>query len=236
MPWDEGDDAPRAVHYNFWKEVCSPEETRVINTRDVKPALQGESGTVIFETWKNLLLEAPERCIEIQPADYEEDSMPQVFDLWLWGTDRILSLWEFFSKSPAVRLTKASPVVLSAVDRNEYIFLPTGPKPPGNRISRSPYDRMMAMHVRRGDFKDACLSLARWNSTFYAWNLTPELPDIFYGPPPPPGGNEPGTNSPENTEQFLLHCLPDKEAIRKKAHQAREDYIRMGRLKGEERV
>ncbi|KAF8892994.1 hypothetical protein BD779DRAFT_1609985 [Infundibulicybe gibba] len=211
-PWDEGDPAPRSISEDWFEIVCPVEERRVINTRDVKPAVQWSPGDEIFAHWQKLLTDAPERCIEIEPAPREEDGYGQTFDLWLWGTSRILPLWDSFSKSPTSRLLATSPLVNSAVDRNEYLFLPKGPRPP-HPVSRDPYARMLAMHVRRGDYKEACVGLATWNSTFYSWNLLPELPDHF----DPPEGGSWGYNTPENTEKYMEHCLPTFDAIVQKS-------------------
>ncbi|TFK60507.1 hypothetical protein BDN72DRAFT_779325 [Pluteus cervinus] len=219
-PWDEGDDAPRSVHEDYYELACPKEERRIINTRDVKPPVEWEQGDVQFRTWLKVLEEAPERCIEIEPAPREEDGYAQTFDLWLWGSDRVLSLWEEFSKSPVSKLLATSPLVRSAVDRNEYLFFPSGPRPP-YPVSRDPYDHMLAMHVRRGDYKDACVGLATWNSTFYSWNLLPELPDHFI---PPPGGKW-GENTPENTEKYMEHCLPTFDMIVQKVRDSRRDYV-----------
>ncbi|KAL0564954.1 hypothetical protein V5O48_017082, partial [Marasmius crinis-equi] len=116
--WEAGDEAPRSVSEEWFDTVCPQSERRIINTRDVKPTINGGQGNVIFEAWRKLLEEAPEKCIEIWPADNEEDGHPQTFDLWLWGSDRILSLWEDFKKSPTSRLLETSPLVKSAIDRN----------------------------------------------------------------------------------------------------------------------
>ncbi|KAF9489577.1 hypothetical protein BDN71DRAFT_1527746 [Pleurotus eryngii] len=218
-PWPEGDNAPRSISEPWFDVVCPQAERRIINTREVKGPVGDAMGSAVFQHWKDLLLNAPERCIEIIPADRSEDGFPQTFDLWLWGSYRVLDLWESFSKSPVSTLLGSSPIVNSAVDRNEYLFLPRGPRP-AHPISPNPYDRMLAMHVRRGDFKEACIGLATWNSTFYSWNLFSWLPDRFT---PPPGG-EWGSNTPENTEKYMEHCLPPADAIVAKARQARADY------------
>ncbi|PPQ92593.1 hypothetical protein CVT25_007285 [Psilocybe cyanescens] len=220
-PWDPKDDAPRSVSEDWWHIVCPQHERRIINTGDVKPPIMWEDGMTIFTHWEKLLRDAPERCIEIRPALRSVDNFPQVFDLFLWGSDRILNLWEMFSNSPVSRLFDTSPVVRSAVDRNEYLFLPKGPKP-SVPASRDPYDRMLAIHLRRGDYKQACLGLAQWNSTFYSWNLTPELPDKFYNPE----GYTYGKNTPENVEYYLKHCYPTDDFIMNKIRTARNEYIR----------
>jgi hypothetical protein len=81
-PWDEGDNAPRAIHESWFETVCPVEERRIINTTEVKPYIRVAEGDKIFSHWKKVLLDAPERCIEIVPDLYEHDNFPQVFDLW----------------------------------------------------------------------------------------------------------------------------------------------------------
>ncbi|KIK69943.1 hypothetical protein GYMLUDRAFT_236395 [Collybiopsis luxurians FD-317 M1] len=224
--WEPGDNAPRSISSKWFDVVCPEHERRIINTREVKPEIEWWMGNEIFDTWRKVLLEAPEKCIEIVSA--EEDDFPQTFDLWLWGSYRVLPLWESFSKSPTSRLLATSPLVKSAVDRNEYLFLPQGPRP-AHPASYNPYDRMLAMHVRRGDYKDACIGLATWNSTYYSWNLLEILPDHFE----PPAGGSWGYNTPENTEKYMEHCLPTFDAIVQKVKTAKEEYIRAGVGKGE---
>ena len=98
--------------------------------------------------------------------------------------------------------------------------MPRGPRPK-HLISRSPYDRMLAVHARRGDFKNQCLELAKWNSTYYSWNLLPQLPDAF---PPPPGGVQ-GNNTPENIQKYLEHCLPTFEDIVNRVRDSRHEFL-----------
>ncbi|KAF8073511.1 hypothetical protein FPV67DRAFT_1478093 [Lyophyllum atratum] len=223
-PWDVGDDAPRSISEQWFDVVCPKHERRIINTREVKPIIGWAEGNEIFDHWKELLLHAPERCIEIEPEHYKKDFYPQTFDLWLWGSNRVRSLWPGFSKSPTSRLLEPSPIVKSAVERNAYLFLPRGPRPT-HPVSRDPHDRMLAVHARRGDFKEACLHLAKWNSTFYSWNLLEELPDAF---PPPPGGEE-GNNTPENINKYLEHCLPTFDDIVAKVRDSRHDYLKQSK-------
>jgi hypothetical protein len=111
-----------------------------------------------------------------------EDGVPQTFDLWFWGSGKCNDLWDEFRDSPVSRLLKPSHVVESAVARNMYLLSPRGPKPPLG-ASSDPFDRMLAIHIRRGDYKESCMGLAQWNSTFYSWNLLPFLPDKFHLPP-----------------------------------------------------
>ncbi|KAG5636177.1 hypothetical protein H0H81_008912 [Sphagnurus paluster] len=216
QPFDEGDDAPRSISEKWFDIVCPWKERRFIYTGDVKPRVAHKNGDETFDHWAKLLRDAPERCIEVQSSG--DDNFPQTFDLWLWGSDRILSLWDSFSKSPTSRLLTTSPIVGAAVKRNEYLFTPRGPRPT-HPVSPDPYERMLAMHIRRGDFKGACLHLATWNSTFYSWNLLPNLPDRLLFP----------ANIVWNTTEYhdahLERCLPDFDAIIRKARNSRDDYV-----------
>ncbi|KAJ7158781.1 hypothetical protein C8R46DRAFT_1110272 [Mycena filopes] len=212
-PWEEGDDAPRSVSDVWWEVVCPDSERRKINTDDMKPYIGPAEGLAIFQFWQKVLLDAPERCIEIVPTDYNKDNFPQVFDLWLWGSSRIISLWDSFSKSPTSRLLETSPIVESAVARNKNLFLPRGPK----SGPHNPFARMLAMHIRRGDYKQSCQALASYGSTFYSWDLLPSLPDVFTPLP---------EDHPDRIERAMEHCSPGTDAILKKVRDAREDYLR----------
>ncbi|KAK7037689.1 hypothetical protein VNI00_010915 [Paramarasmius palmivorus] len=215
--WEAGDDAPRSITEAWFDVVCPQAERRIINTREVKPAIMEAPGPVVFETWRKLLHDAPERCIEIQAASGEEDSFAQTFDLRLWGAkDRITPLWDSFVKSPTSRLLGTSPLVNSAIDRNEYLFHPHGPRPP-HPVVRNPWERMMAMHLRRGDYERHCQGLAVLNPGFYSWNLLDFLPDQYT---PPPGGW-----TEENTAIFMPHCWPSPEQIVEKVRKSRADYV-----------
>jgi hypothetical protein len=215
-PWDTGNNAPRSISAKWFDVVCPQNERRIFRTGDIKPGLAWKQGIEIFDAWVKLLGDAPERCAEVQASG--DDKTPQIFDLWLWGSDRVLSLWDSFSKSPTSLLLRTSPIVDAAVKRNEYLFLPRHPSP-SHPISLDPYDRMLAMHLRRGDFKGACLHLAYWNSTFYSWNLLPSLPDKLVFP------NYIIWNSTEYQEAHLERCLPEPDRIIRKARVARDEYI-----------
>ncbi|KAJ7904848.1 hypothetical protein B0H13DRAFT_1620551 [Mycena leptocephala] len=217
-PWDEGDDTPRSVSDRWFDIVCPQEERRLIHTEDVKPAIANLPGDGVFAHWQKLLLDAPERCIEIVPPDWEVDNMPQIFDLWVWGSARVVSLWELFSKSPTSRLLGPSPIVQAAIDRNMYLFLPRGPRPP-HPAPRDPFARMLAIHLRRGDYLTHCQNLAIWGSTYYSWAQLPGLVDTFT---PLPG------DDPKRVDTMLAHCLPTGAQIVKKIHEAREDYVKAG--------
>ena len=70
-PWEADDESPRAVSEEWFDIVCPPHERRIINTRDVKPAVRDSPGDKVFAHWAKLLGKAPERCVEIT-ADPED--------------------------------------------------------------------------------------------------------------------------------------------------------------------
>jgi hypothetical protein len=230
--WDSDDNAPRSISEDWFNIVCPTSERRIIYTGDVKPAVYWEQGDVIFKHWEKLLTDAPERCIEVQPSPNGDDGTPQTFDLWLWGSTRVLPLWDGFKNSPVSRLLGPSAIVKAAVDRNENLFLPRGPRLP-YPTPRDPYERMLAIHLRRGDYKVHCLGLAHWNSTFHSWNLLPFLPDKFIHPDPK--GYEPGKNTPEGYAHYQKHCYPNHDEILEKIQTSREEYVRAAKP-GERRV
>ncbi|RXW24100.1 hypothetical protein EST38_g1789 [Candolleomyces aberdarensis] len=204
-------------------------------------------------------------CLEIIPAPREEDNYPQVFDLWLWGSERVLSLWEEFKDSPVSKGLGTSPLVERCVQRNYHLFnrhlrSPSSDKSPsspskeileesleedndgelkkdrrqaigtGSTVERDPFEKTFAVHIRRGDYKSACVRLAEWNSTFYSWNQLPFLPDHFI-PPPYPRKKVQGKTSEANIQKYLERCLPDDAAIVKKVEDSRRDWeIEMGHL------
>jgi hypothetical protein len=75
---------------------------------------------------------------------------------------------------------------------------------------------MLAMHIRRGDYKKSCEVLASFGSTFYSWNLLPFLPDVFM---PLEEGH------PDRIQRAMEHCSPGIDAILKKVLEARSDYL-----------
>ncbi|KAJ6518257.1 hypothetical protein C8R47DRAFT_960042 [Mycena vitilis] len=211
-PFEADDPAPRAISEDWFDIVCPREERRIINTREVKPFVADAPGIEVLARWQTVLQDAPERCIEIEPAG--EDPFSQTFDLGLWGSTRILSLWDSFSQSPITRLLDASPIVRAAVDSNTHLFVRPGPRP-SHPAPKNPFQHMLAVHLRRGDYESHCRMLASFNAIFYSWNLFPHLPDRFVPEPDAPG----------KEERFLARCWPDVEGVVKKAAEARRDYL-----------
>ncbi|KAJ7505077.1 hypothetical protein B0H11DRAFT_2221263 [Mycena galericulata] len=204
------DPAPRAVSEAWFDVACPRAERRYIRAVDIKSAVAEAPGAEVFAHWRALLHDAPERCIEIFVS--KGDPSPQTFDLRLWNTPRLLSLWDTFSQSPISRLLSASPIVHAAVEGNAGLLLPGGP-PAGNLAPRDTFRGMLAMHLRRGDYEGHCRWMAFRNTAFYGWNLFPHLHDRF----------EFGTGVP--AKRFIARCWPDVATVVKKAAEARRDYL-----------
>jgi hypothetical protein len=221
-PWELSDNAPRSVSEDWFNTVCPKSERRYINTRDLKPPLRSADAKVVFETWQKLLSDAPEKCVEVVPASEDEDPFPETFDIWFWSGERSVSLWDAFKVSPVSRLLGTSRLVESAIDENRRLFF-TKNHPP----STDPFDNVLSIHVRRGDFKEACLEHAAENSTFYNWNLLPFLPDKFY-PPPADVDMVPDKSNitSEKENLYLARCLPSAAAIAQKVRTARKEYLK----------
>jgi len=216
-PWDEGDPTPRAVSEAYFDLVCPRQERKIINTRDIKPPLRHADGTVIFHHWRTLLTETKERCVEITAAPREEEPFPETFDIYYWSTARSLSLWEAFVLSPVSRRLGTSTIVESAIWDNIGLFL--FPPPQSSLTNNQSYDALdvkntlssvFSIHVRRGDFKQACLEHAAANSTFYNWNLLPFLPDKL--------------ESHSSGEDILKRCWPTADYIHYRVRQAKRRY------------
>lgn len=228
-PWEEGDKAPRSISEAWFDVVCPKNERRIIHTRDVKSEVNWADGKVIFEKWKRLLSDAPERCVEVVPAAPEEDPFPETFDIWFWSGERSISLWDEFKDSPVSRLLSTSPIIQSGIENNLHHFFPEG-----QSTDDDPFHNVLSIHVRRGDFKEACLEHAAENSTFYNWNLLSFLPDKFYPPPAPSGlALSEGKNTPENEAIFLARCLPSAASITHKVRAAREAYLQNESIAGQ---
>jgi hypothetical protein len=167
--WEAGDPAPRSVTTAYWDVVCPESERHVIYSDELKNPVRNAPGREAFEYAVKVLKELPARCVQIRAS--EDDSNPQLFAVGLaWAArGRAESLLEHFLDTATSRLTKASALVLSAVEMNMPLLQPTGPMVP-NASTNDPFERMMAVHIRRGDFEGYCTSVfvECW-STYYNW-------------------------------------------------------------------
>jgi len=214
--WEEGDDSPRAVSAEWFDVVCPKGERELIDSYWGKEPVQYSDGKTMMDNWVNILTNSEARCIEIVPNSKGQDNFPQVFDLWLIGDRKLLTVWEEFRASPVSRLFKASPLALSAVALNEHLFFPSERT---IDASYNPYEHMMVIHIRRGDYLAQCSHLAHYNSSFFAWNLLPELPDAFEHPKV---DYEIGHPPPEVHTAYIERCLPNNQYILEKVQSSKE--------------
>ncbi|CAE6448543.1 unnamed protein product [Rhizoctonia solani] len=205
--WGPGDHHPRAISDKWWNIVCPLPKRKVIKADEIAEMIgKEEDGTKVLSQWTSLLKEIPEQCVEIIGT--------QIFDFYLIGSPRLLSLWNKFSNHPAIKLLEDSEIVKEAMAKNM-------PKLQG--LDRFPWRPLtlrsnviaglMAIHIRRGDYlgdegqdNGHCLLLSKWGSTFSGWNQLPQLRDKF--DPPPRGDIEGGTNTPEIAGYYRQRCLP----------------------------
>lgn len=80
-PWAEGDNTPRSVREEWWDKVCTPEDTDILDTDVVKPAILWNNAQEIMDHWAKLITDSPKRCVEVVSGSSGKDDFPQVFDL-----------------------------------------------------------------------------------------------------------------------------------------------------------
>jgi len=240
-PWSINDNAPRSISKRWFDAVCPPEDTKVIVASDAKDPIRGSDAKKTLEYWVKLLNDTAERCVDVVNGDFSKDNHPQTFDLWfvilpslnnivhltiqpLYRTisnENVLPLWEEFRDSPVSRLLRAPPLIASAIRDNEHLFFPSSSKlsHPNAR-----YDSMLAIHLRQGDYFDACKGFSDWNSSFFMWNLLPDLPDPLHRVSVPTGSLKPGKNTAENYEIYRRRCYPTADELAQRIHQVKMEW------------
>lgn len=236
------DVAPRAVSKEYFKKVC-PNPT-VIDSWEVNEHLRLDHNVPalkIFEKWVEKLNNIDDPCVEIKEESY------QLFEIWLFGSKRILSMWPILSRSPILKDFSWSPLILQAYADNAHLFTPTTSSfrflpsfmRPSNRpptpttlhdvhpivksIDMDPVTGLLALHVRRGDFAGHCSHLANWSADWNGFNQFSALPDRFKVPTD--GGW--GVTSEANTNMYFKACLPTIEQIVEKVQEVLADQRRL---------
>ena len=195
--------APRAVSAEFYEKVCPPSERTFISSADAKDIMEGED---ILDWWVAKLEATSARCVEV-------GNNPPVFSWFLFGSERVLSLWPSLSASPIVRDFNWSPLVTSGVARNL------------NLLTHSPaafvpdtIHGLVAVHLRRGDYVRHCPRLAEWGATYMGFNQFPSLPDRFS---PPEFGSMDALDG--RMKYYMSHCWPEIDEIVQKLKEVRKD-------------
>ncbi|EJD06309.1 uncharacterized protein FOMMEDRAFT_16926 [Fomitiporia mediterranea MF3/22] len=195
--------APRAVSAEYWETVCPPSKRVRISSAEA-PNL--EEGGDLLSWWVERLKTTPDGCVEV-------GNDPPVFSWFLFGSERILSLWPSLSESPIIQDFAWSPLVTSGVARNLALLSSTPAAVPPDTIHG-----LVAVHLRRGDYIRHCPRLALWGATYLGFNQFPELPDRFS---PPEFG---ALDSLDGREKYYMqHCWPEIDDIVTKLHHVRKD-------------
>ncbi|KAL4077833.1 hypothetical protein J3A83DRAFT_4186114 [Scleroderma citrinum] len=196
----KGSQSPMAVSAEFYERVCTGPDVQPYVLSSAH-APNDESGDVIVDWWTRQLVSVQDRCIEVDSTTHD------LFDRFLFGGPRILSLWESLVSSPILTEFAWSPLVQSAVARNFALLQPDTAKDIYAASTPHPtLHGLVAIHLRRGDYKRHCPNLAKWGAEFMGFNQHPSLPDRF----------DPSPYADDNAlkeEYYLAHCLPTTDQV-----------------------
>ncbi|OJT11139.1 hypothetical protein TRAPUB_12353 [Trametes pubescens] len=207
--WPSGVNAPLAVSEEYWHHACDSRKV-VVPRADVHDHVSTWFVDAITTGWVNKLHSLDhEQCVEAGG-----DGGPPYTWVTFGEKDAMPGIWPEFRTSPILTHFAHSALVELAFDTNREIFSPSSVLEPP--LSAAPLalpaaqrypalPGLLVLHIRRGDYAGHCAHLARWSSTYLAYNTLPELPDRF---DPPPGGAW-GENTPENVALYMQHCFPD---------------------------
>ncbi|KAG2352335.1 hypothetical protein BDR07DRAFT_1615071 [Suillus spraguei] len=215
-PMPSAPNAPRAVSAEFYAQVCGGPESQkyVISSLN---APNDADGIVMINWWVNQLASVQEPCIEIDSSAHD------VFDRYFFGNPRILSVWESLAKSPMLTDFAWSPLVQSAVSRNFALLQPESARDLYDAHSRKSLAGLVALHLRRGDYKQHCPNLAKWGADYMGINQHPSLPDRF--------DRSPYVNDTNaRLSYYLDHCWPSTEQVVEKLRGIRKEYPGLKRV------
>ncbi|KEP46874.1 GDP-fucose protein O-fucosyltransferase [Rhizoctonia solani 123E] len=227
--WGPGNHHPRAISDKWWNVACPLFKRKVIKADDIFKQIGKQlDGDEILSKWTSLLKDIPDKCVEIIGT--------QVFDFYLIGSTRVLSLWDMFSNHPAIRQLDDSEIVKAAVAKNmAKLQKPSGFSQRPRIVKSNLIAGLMAIHVRRGDYlgdegqdNGHCLHFSKWGSTFSGWNQLSQLRDKFDAPPR--GNIEWGTNTPELVEHYLRRCLPSPAQVASRLRAIRAENRRISHI------
>ncbi|KAF8056524.1 hypothetical protein FPV67DRAFT_640352 [Lyophyllum atratum] len=187
---------PRAVSAEFWDTVCPASKRKVISSRDQPDNVEG---AILLDWWIEKLEKVKDRCVEI------ESEKKTIFDFMLFGDTRILSLWTGLSKSSIFADFRWSSLVQSTVTSNLAAIHPAAAKTSSAIAPLTTLPGLVAIHLRRGDFKGHCKYLLRWNAKYMGFNRFPEMLDKF---------DSSNDRPPEMLRQYYMdHCMPEIDQV-----------------------
>jgi len=178
-PMPDGNLAHRAVSLEFFNTVCHPEERVTVSTA-LAPLDASKNGDEIVQWFVDEL-----KKVEDEPCVVIDSEGRSLFDAGLFGSKRILSIFDGLVESPILANFAWSPLVLSAVARNFAILQPDNlsdlyPSPPSSSHSNAGVlSGVVAVHLRRGDYSRHCRRLVGWDMEYMGVNQYDGLPDRF---------------------------------------------------------
>ncbi|KZV76430.1 hypothetical protein PENSPDRAFT_622757 [Peniophora sp. CONT] len=213
-----GDYRPPAVTTEFFEEVCPHPTVLSVDAIRSEYSIGWDSAATMFEKYTTALNKVEDNCVELQ------DETGQIFDFWIFGSgSRMADAWPQLLESPVLTEWAWSPLVTSIITKNGALIHPD------IRLldMRRGVDLkgLLAVHLRRGDFKGHCQNLADWRSEYNAFNVRPDFMDQFVIPP---GGGE-GKHTDETLSWYMDHCFPEIPRIVKRVLEIRADAAMQGR-------
>jgi len=135
---------------------------------------------------------------------------------------RMADAWPQLLESPIITEWQWSELARSGVEQTRALIHPDIVK---NDRHRGELKGLLALHVRRGDFKPHCEHMAKWRLPYNAWNVRPDFPDVY--DPPAGGGN--GQATPELLAYYFHHCYPEIDEMIKRVEDVISDARKQGR-------
>uniref|UniRef100_A0A0W0G2T9 Uncharacterized protein n=1 Tax=Moniliophthora roreri TaxID=221103 RepID=A0A0W0G2T9_MONRR len=199
----------RSVSLEFFDFVC-PKEKRVVISSAGASMDTNRPGIELVEWWIEKLRQVEaEPCVVIDSTEKNTE----VFGFVYFGGTQSLSVYPSLKDSPAISYFSWSPLVQSAVIRNFALLKPQDHRSLLDLSTIPVIDGLVAIHLRRGDFKGHCLYLHKYLAKYIGMNQYEGLLDKF----------EPSWDSKENKDYYMKHCLPTIDQIVERLHQIREE-------------
>ena len=135
-----------------------------------------------------------------------------------------------------------SPLIYGAFERHRHVISPIASSFFGLFASKETYSLpLLALHLRRGDYSDHCVSMAGWGSAYTGQNSFPEfeerdkfvVPQVIEGyhsnNSDLGGSTQPGdtlivSSQDEKLKHYMKHCYPDIGQVVERVRQVVHDY------------
>ncbi|KAF8169037.1 hypothetical protein K438DRAFT_2064081, partial [Mycena galopus ATCC 62051] len=231
--WGAGADAsvPSPISERWWDVACPKEKVVEVQMADTMRELNITDATTGEERllrWAQKLRDMPDECVSVlggTPFDFAFINTDKVLSLWpLYGSSPTLTefAWSalitralsrnFALLSPDARPLPLPPALAPLLSRISTApgagspaapyplaaFAPFRPAAPG-----TPIRGLLALHVRRGDYRAHCADLASWGSEYNTWNRLGVLPD----------SDALNVTGEARADAVKAHCWPTEDAI-----------------------